>query len=600
MKKLKGNQNFTVLFTENLFKIYKTSSCVLLKEINAENAYIFNISSGNLFYANSDALISINLSNFEKTEIASPAKKISTIFNKDSFLYVGHESGLINIYAFNDHIFKLSSCYVHSGPVTSLASDGSKIYVTDYRNKVTVFPENKSFDFTEPRLYFSKYVFCSSENNLFARTKDAFGFLFTIKENIEHIEFSNKGGLIFIQTKRGTTCYDILGNERSHFLVSDFSLRTENGHCILLTGKEGNIEQTETYMRDIEMDEIVFSKVNIVEVAVEGDEYDQKRNLFPENKERLFVKEGKKKSLTKKKKVKLFNEDSEESINESSFTHEKRRSIRKFSESSEEDKTHAEPLTKLNGVTPNYKGGSIIASVEDSNLLFFNTDGYIISILSKISNTILIKFHDNYLEPLDFKDEDKCNLASFFGGKFLVSNGSTLNFNGEWKKKINSKMIGINKKYIFSAGGNLLAVFDYKGNLVYEILIKTFDGSIFAVGENSVALFTEEYLVYIDTGDNFEATYIPVFNASFACFCGDILYVGVGCYLFKMCNKMFHKVLEFKGTPLAVTEEYLITLSEPFQLLPNIGLVYNFIKREEVKTVDLEMDKSKRFNPYKI
>lgn len=598
MKRLQNNQKFIVNFTNNIFYIYNSKTNDLIKEINGENAYIYNLSSNILFYANKDALIGIELNNFKRTEIISPIKKISSIFCKDSFLYLGYETGLIHVYTYNSTNYKLINCYVHSGPI-SLASDGSKIYVTDYRNKVTEFPENKGYDFTEPKLYFKKYIFCSSENNLFARTREAFGFLFSIKEEIEHIEFSEKGGLIFIQTKRGISCYDFMGNERSHFISGDFCIKTENGYCYIVTIKDGKINQQETYLKDIEMDDIAFSKINIVEKAIEGSEYDEKRNALIEDKSTIFVKDGKQKKKqikVQKKKVSYNNssENYESSENDEEITlfESKRRSFRKFSESSEKD----ENITTNISIINEKKQGEII--VDDTRLLHFNNDGYMLSIDLAISCNIIIKYHDNYLEPVEYKDEDKCTTGCFYNDKFVITNGSILNFNGEWKKSLNSKIVGINKKFVFSAGGNLLSIFDYSGNLVKEILIKIFDKSILCFSDEKIAFFSENYVV-IFNNDFLSVSYIPISNVNFGCFYENELYVGVGCYLFKLENNLFIKILEFKGIPLIVNEEFLITLSDPIQLLPNINLTYNYAKKEEVKTIDLQLDKGKKFNPYR-
>lgn len=601
MKRIASNSRFIAIYSNSKLKLFNKATLTLAREIEEPGCYNFNLHSNFIFLCSGQSLFSYNLSTFMKSEISSSKTKITTLFSIDNLLHVGFETGLINVYVFNEHVCKFSRSFQHSGPIISMASDRVNTYVSDYRNKITMYPEVRSFDFTGPKLYFKKYIFCTSENSVYTRSNGTFGLLFSVNETIEDLVFSEQGGLFFLKTERGIGCYDMIGNERTHSLSKDFTVINKNGKCFIAYEKNGKIELEDTYINDNAMEEIVFSKLNIAEIPVEGKEFDEKHAG-----KSIFIDDGFKRQIRSKKTARGV-----------------RKSISKYSESSEREESEDElfdsevennseinkcnadeysiknyPVKKYSSDLPSFNNNYKTNPREDSTtLLFYSREGYMISLQSDLSCQVSIHYHDRMATTIQFKDKEKSRLGCFYNDKFLLSSGELLNFNDVWQHKILSKFIGLNNKHIFSMDENILSIFDYSGKLVKEMLVCC--PSSLCVSDGQIAIFSESNLLLIEDHFLTNATYIPVKNVEFSCFDNKTLYIKSNDSLFRLENGVFVRILKLKELPLTINGDELITLAEPIKLLPVPEINHFPFENKMPEMIDLGNDYEIKFNPYK-
>lgn len=581
MLRIASNSRFIVVYRLS-FRVYDKATQVLLKEID-ENCYIFNLHHTNIFFCSGEFLYGYNLTTFEKTEILSSKSKVTSLFSKDSYLYIGFESGLLSIYTFNDHIFKYAKEYRHGGPIVSLVSDGLKTYVADYRSRITVYPDNRTFDFVEPKLFFKKYLFCTSEKSVYAKTEDAFGLVFSIPDTIEDLVFSEEGGLLFIKTRRGVSCYDMLGNEKSHTTSRDFIVISRNGQCLIVSDREKGLDVEEAYVSDVAMEDIVFKRVDIKEKIIEGRDFDEKY---------AFVDNGNKKYLGKRKtsshgdmenrKLCAESQGSQDDSKPDTSTWKGRSRMEVFSDDSELAAIET-PLKKFNPST---------FEQQHVRLLFFSREGFMMSLESELANQICIHYHDNSIEPIEIRDHMKSRLGSFYNDKFVLSNGQVVNFNNAWSKDIPASLLGVNNRYVYVFDENMLTIIDFAGAVHTELYVPDFHS--FCCSEHSIAVFTKNCIMLVR---HEKAEYVPACNVEFGCFYLEELYVKIKGNLFKLKNGMLAKECRADGVPLTINGNNLVALSEPFTLLPKPLVSYSQIKKQELEKIKLVVDQSAKYNP---
>lgn len=583
MLRIASNSRFIVAYSQ-LLRIYDKATLALIKEID-EECYTFNLHHSNLFFCSGTFLYSCSLATFEKTEVLSSRSRVTSLFSKDSYLYVGFESGLLSVYTFNDHVFKHAKDYKHSGPIVSLASDNLKIYVTDYRSRITMYPDNKTFDFVGPRLFFKRYLFCASENSVYAKTEDAFGLVFSVPDTIEDLVFSEEGGLLFIRTKRGIGCYDMLGNEKSHTLPRDFTVISKNGQCQIVGCRGKDLEVEEVYISDVQMEDIVFNRMNVKEKIIEGRDFDKKY---------AFVDDGNKKYLSRRgmdgcgdmeRKKHHAAGDHGESEHDSKSNTSAGKSTRRratFSDSSEFAALEA-PLKRFNPST---------FELQHVRLLFFSREGFMMSLESELANQVSIHYHDNSIEPIEVRDHMRSRLGSFYSDKFVLSDGRAINFNNAWSKDIPTSLLGINNRHIYVFGENMLTIIDFAGAIQAELYVPDFHS--FCCSEHSIAIFTRDNIMLVRQD---RAEYVPASGVEFGCFYHEELYVKIRGGLFKLKNGMLVKECSVDGIPLTVNGNDLVTLFEPFTLLPKPLVSYNQIKKQEIEKVELVADQVAKYNP---
>ncbi|KAI5169675.1 hypothetical protein PAEPH01_0908, partial [Pancytospora epiphaga] len=231
----------------------------------------------------------------------------------------------------------------------------------------------------------------------------------------------------------------------------------------------------------------------------------------------------------------------------------------------------------------------------DATLLYFSSEGYMLTVETPISNHVSIKYHDNSLEPLEFKDSEKSMLGCFYGRKFVISNGVIVNYNDEWTKKIKCRMVGLNEHGVF-VFGELLTVFSFTGDIIEEILLS--DYYTFCIETNKIAIFSQSHLTIIKYNDASQrsSAVFPVSKVSFCSFYGSDLYVESHGMIFKHEGCLFVKQCEVKGYPLAIYNEFVLALTEPPVLLPRPVISYIELnpnrKVQEKITVESAREKS--------
>lgn len=546
--RIASNSGFIVTHGRS-FRIYSKTTLELLKEVE-ESCYIFNLHHSAIFFCSGESLYGYNLNTGEKIKILSSKLKVTSLFSKDSYLYVGFESGLLSVYTFNAHVFRHAKDYKHGGPIMSLASDNVRTYVADYRNRITVYPDNKTFDFVSPRLFFKKYIFCTSENSVYARTEDAFGLMFSVTDTIEDLVFSEEGGLLFIRTGKGVSCYDMLGNEKSSLSSEDFTVISRNRECQAVVDREGKLCTEEIHICDAPMPEVVFKRVDIKEKAIEGREFDEKH---------AFVDDGNTKYLARNRREER-----------------KRPCIGEKAGNIREEDSQVEMLLERPAVmeTPLQRFNPSAFDQQHVRLLFFSREGFMMSLESEQANRVSIHYHDSTIEPIEVEDQMKARLGSFHSNRFVLSNGKTLNFSNIWSKDIPTGLLGINDRHVYVFFENMLTAIDFSGAVAAEFYVPEFHS--FCCSNHSIAVFTKDNIMVIQ---NDRAEYIPARNVEFGCFYLEELYVKIKGCLFKLKNGLLIKECMADGVPLTINGNTLVTLLEPFTLLPRPMVGYSQIRR---------------------
>lgn len=575
------------------FRIYKKSTLSILKTLSESNVKLFQIFKENLLFSTDSGVFLYNIQNSSKIEISN-SFKVDSIFIKDSFIYIGGENGTVNVYNYNEHIAKLNKSYKHPGPVKSIVSDNIKVYVADIRNKVTVYPDNISYDFMDPTVLFKNQVYTLSQNKLYAHTQDTTGFVLEFSCPTEKIQFGPTGGTIFGYSNGFVCVYDTLGNQLGKFMANDYTVIENNGKCQIVQEINDKLEIEETYIRDLEVPEFNFPKVEIQKKVLNTEEYEKKY---------VYVDDGNKKSLKKSsKKIKKnliqnsYSEDYEESENinnrkKETFVYDSEDSNGNYTVISNNDQNIDLKSPFLNPVLVT-KNPSSYENTE-GRLLFYSSQGFMISLESALSNQIFIKYHDRSFESYEIKDTLKCKLGSFLNSNYVISDGKTVNFSGLWTKEINCSLLGLNSTHIYAFDKSNLTVLDYQGKIADTYYIK--DAYSFCAGEKKLAIFCQDFIM-IMTENNTD--YIPCTGIEFGCYDNDELFVKIGNRLFTLVNRCLKALCELTDRPLTVYDNNVVVLSEN-TILPRPAVKFIPIKPETIEQIDFESYGVGRYDPTK-
>lgn len=573
-----SNSNFIVTYNTE-FRIYNSTTLALLKTIEEPFCKLFEITNTSIFFTNSQGLYFYSIETGKRTEAIKihGNAMITALFINGNFLYVGYDNGTIETYSFNEHLFKLQKTIRHSGLINTIKSDNIKIYITDLRNRITVYPDNIAYDFIQPKIFFDGYLYAISENKVYMNTKDAFGYLFELKEDPEDIIFSPKGGIMFARSGKSIRAYDSLGVELGRYFTKEFTVIKKEGKLMIVEEQGGTLKTIETYLKDIEKSVIEFTKVNIKEKVINEEEYEEKYKINVKNRKST------EKSPKGRSNITDFILNDSEPENSHQSIHKK--SKMQIS-SSEEDEVEVNEITKISNspiINPALlrKNPSTYEN-QEARLLYFSSQGFMIALDSLIANQVYIRYHTYELDPIEIKDTLKSTIGSFCGDNFVLSDGKTINFNDSWQMPYSCSLLGIDNKFIYSFDRNNLNIIDFRGKLVKTIY--TPDSYSFCVGKERIAILCKTCVIFYS--ENRRTEYLPVSGIDFACFDGDILYVRIGKEIYELENGALVKVFETEERPLTIYEGNLVTLGEN-KLLPRPSVKYYLVRKEKIEEVDL-------------
>lgn len=569
MKKIASCREY-IATADVAFKIYKKDTLDPVAEHPMEGATAFFLHDDFLFVAyRAGTLEALRLPDMHRAVVAeSPKNRIVALFARENLLCAGTEGGLVSTYFFNDAAFRHQTDYVHRAPVVSIASDGASLFVADHRARVTEYPGGRSYDFTSPRLFCGRYVFCAEGRRLYVRTRAAFGLLLEVEHEIDDLLFSELGGLLFVRTGGRTLCIDAAtGETRGEYMLDDAVVAND----AIINYVDGRLELIDLFFQDREMEDIVFRNVDIKEKKVTAEEFDRKY---------AFVQDGNSKPLAR----------SHSRTNRIQTRQDPDETTRGGASSDSEKENLGLDRPKKQKI-PDADPPSIATNPssfrnKDANLMFYSTEGFMISIESPTSNYITVKYHDNACEPVEIKDQSRCTMGSFFGRRFVISNRTTVNFNDEWTREMDCRMVGLNDECVF-VFGEMLTILDFRGEVVGEVY--TADPYLFCCSAQKIAVFSRSHVTLINKipgckGERRDNITVPVENVTFCAFYGDVLYVRTRGMLFRLEDGLFVKECDVPGVLLAVHDGFVLTLPQPHTLLPRPAVEYSEIGRRAERT----------------
>lgn len=623
MKKISQCKKY-IATSEGSFKIYRRGTFALVHELPAAGAVAYELHDAYLFVAYDDGrLEAIGLDGLGVASIVEAGRRhVTALFSRENFLYVGTREGLVLVYAFNAQAFRIHREYKHGMPVLAVASDNISTFVVDHRDRITEYPAARGYDFSHPSIYMGRYLHCVEKNRIYVRTRDAFGLLCELDGDVEGLLLSEKGGFIFPCIGGRTRCIDTATGEcLGEYVVGDAVVVDE---AFVSCGATG-LELTDLFFEDKELD-VAFRRVEIKEKKIGADDFDRKY---------AFVDDGNGKPIRKKRESAGSTRSAYEALlrpapskydprampsenkvmhkslsadpiksPESKMMHKGNKNKheapeakeegghrRKLEESSSEECGAVMKENVVNSAD-NTLGRIKRPIVEDGTaLLSYSAEGFMLSIESPIASHVTVKYHDNAVAPVEIKDQHKCGLGAFCGRRFVLSNGSLLNFNDEWTAEVKAVFVGLNDEHVFAVG-DVLTVFDFKGNVVREVFLA--DAQAFCCAPGRVAVFTGTYLLLMRSGAG--GSYVPAEGVAFCAFDGDVLYAVMRGSLFRLREGLFERVCSAPGRSLAVYGDFLLTLAEPYSLLPRPRVEYNEMQRRAPAAVEHMAEPTKKFS----
>lgn len=593
---IKSNRKYIVTINTAI-NIFNPVDLSLIKTSDVQHpCKSFELHHNRVFFYNKEGMYCYNIETGE-TSTVSVRYDITAIHIKDSFIYIGCENGNILTYTFNEHIFKVSKTFRHTGPVLDIKSDNVKIFTVDIRGRLNVIKcmdgSISTFDFVEPKIFLDRYLYVFSENKAYVYTNDTMGFIFDVQEDVQDVVFSPAGGMVFVKGNKSIRCYNSIGIELGRYFAGNFTVISREDRSFIIEATKDGVKQHETYLNDLEVADFQFTKMNIKEMAVTGDEYDRRHD---------FVDDGNKKSISvSKKKTNPIGKI--EYIKETSFDNKKMRLL-------ESDSSEYDEISEIDDVASvsehnnenklNVSRNKLFikknpSSYENSqaNLLLFSSQGYMMSLESPLSSQVTIKYHDYMQDSIEIKNPLKSVLGSFYDDKYVLSDRKTLQFCDLWKKDLPTTLLGIDSRYIYSFHENVLTILDMSGNVVRQLYNP---GSYsFCVGKSRIAIFCEDCIMIVKDND---VTYVPVKDyVDFGCFDGDTLFLAINKIIFELQGHLLVKITETQERPLSVFEGNLITLGDN-TLLPRPSLKYYKIRNEQIETIDVDKKDFGKYNPY--
>ncbi len=583
-----------IIFVTTQIEIYdsKTLEKVFSYPLDQVNAYF--LAPDFLFIGEMERMIKIDLrNNFQKRVAYECDGKISSIFAKGMYLFIGTEKGVVDSIIYNDIEFKRLARYYHKVRIECVVG-GNAIYVSDCRNKITEYPRNAAYYFISPKLYYGEYFFCVEGNKLYVKTENAFGLFVEMDVEIERIFFSEDFGYVFVESSDKTTCINMYGETMKDYYVNGAISVGDK----LIWHSEGMLHRMELMLPEPENYKISFRFGEIKEKRVKcndseeggskyviekGTAYRKNRKLIDDNEiTNLKNYEVKNVNINKNTYSKNIHSDiitrNDTTCNDITGNDITNRNIKNSNSKIliDGNQNYDNNYIKNHNYYENLDGGSI--EYFDSscmmpsayrnykgNLMLYSKEGYMTSIEGSSYNFITINYHDSLNLPIEIKDNMKSTMGCFSGNKFFLSNGEKINFNDEWEKNEPAKLIGINKNYVF-VFNDTLKIFDFAGNIVHEIYISSF--YTYSLSETQMAVFQKNFIFLINLID-FTAVYFPLADkVTFAAFLNNTLFLLIKNTIFKLNNNLLFKVLDLDEKPLAITNDYIITLDNSFILLP--------------------------------
>ncbi|KAI4292169.1 hypothetical protein PAPHI01_1443 [Pancytospora philotis] len=577
-----ARQHFVVL--DQGFQVYSKAALQVVATHPAVDVVAYFLHDAYLFTADkAGTLRAIRLPDGAPVQVADYSRtRVLSIYARDQILYVGTESGLVQTYLFNESTFRLQKSYEHTGPVMQIASDGMAVLVADHRDRVTEYPSGQQWDFQAPRLYSKRYLMVVEHKRIYVRTKGSMSVFYEGSSDIDDLLFSERGGFLFVVSGRKALCLDASTREaRGEYTVGQTIVSGD----ALVSWADGVLEVTDLFMQDKEMGDVVCKDIKIKEKRVSEADYEKKY---------AFVQDGHSKTLPKISESRPKPHAARhESIKRPAAAPEKaqatptKRSIAMsslFSESSSEGET---PVVSTGAFAPSIARlrpavQPSSARTENALLMLYSTEGCMTSVSSVISNQITIRYHDNAKEPIEIKDERRCTIGTFCGRRYAISNGTTLDFNGEWTKELPCSLLGMTSShvYVFSES---LTVLGLGGDTVAEVYLPSY--YTFCCCDGKIAIFSQEHATVIEPqGALFDASQsrtIPVRDVSFAAFYEDRLWVQIKQALYRLDGCVFVKQCALNAVPIALYAGFILTLAQPTTLLPKPAVEYTKIKQDE-------------------
>jgi len=393
--------------------------------------------------------------------------------------------------------------------------------------------------------------------------------------------------------------YSLMGWEEQGRCCEQFRMRRRVRRGAEIVEEKGRgLKVTETYLADVEMREIEFSKVNIKEKVVSGEEYDRKgdyerKGEYVNGKSRMSD-NGKAKCVAVVKgeadKRRIIDDSSDILVDSGDNGACIDNGINGIDHTINNNTNINHTNTNMNYIKP--KNPSSYEN-QQARLLFFSPEGYMISLESPVANKVIVKSHQDGLDTVEIKDPLRATLGSFHGRNFVLSDGKTINFSDAWQRPIPCSLLGIDDEFVYAFEGCHLRLIDFGGRTARTIYVP--GAYTFCLGDGRLAVLCRQWIMlYGRAGEAADghmasgamadghvasaAEYIPAGGADFGSYDEDRLYVRIGREIFEVVGGVLELVFETEERPLAVTEGHLVTLGEDV-LLPRPSLRYHRLRK---------------------
>ncbi|AFN82553.1 hypothetical protein EROM_020780 [Encephalitozoon romaleae SJ-2008] len=618
------NDDFLIILEKNELLVVDILTLSVFHRREYGAGSVIGCCSEYAFVGNGCAVVALCLLDLKEKVVCEMKAPVTAIFHLDGFVYCGSEDGTIHVYGmaeendkreaksvgeslwseisnemFPEEDFQCRFGFIksmkHPGPVTQICSDGTEVFVADLRNKITVYPSKRTYDIRSPKLRYKNYIFASERNMLYCRTRNAFATYLTVEKPINSYTFSMNGGILFAQCRNDV--YVIEFNTRKIIkkihVPGRFVYDDDRNRLVWFDGKkfssiENVLENGYGGMEDVVFreDELAEKKIRVEEVVDEGF---LERHKGDEERKRA-------------QKRRYFKVSESYGPSEWSNNEERKRMI-----DSDEYSEEVGDKSKI-------KESSPMPKEEAENLLYYNSEGYMICIRGESFDRVEVIYHDISRRKIEVPRICGCVLGSFCKDNVVVGDGKKIYYTGKfsrWEKEIEAKMVSVSEKMVVVFSG-ILQVFGLDGTEVFNCLVPDVHAMCCHLG--IIAVFCRE-LILIDLFKSTERLFLPS-PVDFACFdeTGRIFY-RVGGRMYQVYNGLPVRVCEVQTRPLAVVRGSVISLGASRKLFPSPHVEYtkfdvfdpfevkNEAKEEDVPSHEnqenkvMEVSKSKRYNP---
>lgn len=585
-----------LLVSDDTLRLYSRPSLALLcSPADVTASFLHDL---HLFLVRHSTVTALSLPGLTERPVLSCKSRVSAVFATGSFLYVGTESGTVHVLTFNELVFCHSREYRHQVPVFGIASDNIVTFVTDYRDRVTEYPSGRTYDMEGPRVYYGGRLYCTEGRRLYVRTKEAFGLLATADEPIENVFVSELGGYVFVRCGAKTVMLDGATGEACGELDVGPAVCMDGG---LVCGEGGGFGRRELPRPDKRMEDPRFRAVEIKEHRISPEEY-EKRHAFIDDGHKAVAKGAARAAVAKENQpnrpAKQAARGPEQPVRRSHFAAEDL-----LSSEEQDERGPSTPCTP-SAQPSSWSPCRSVVRQGGAALLFYSAEGHMLAMESAISNFVSIKYHDSALGTREIKDPNKCTMGCFSGRHFLLSNHSLINFNDEWSQPLPSRLIALSGSFVFVLSESCLRILDFGGSVRCELYAP--GGHCMAASEDGrLAVFLSDYVILIESVDSLVAgsaggRHIPLRSSGvdYAAYSAGVLYVRIGCVLYRHQDGVLVAVCEVTGQPVAVVDNFVLTLAEPVSLLPRPSINYNEMHRRETGGQPAPEKKTAQYNIY--